>query len=137
MLGPGRLTRAHLDYDACALVFRTAFSEADEILEHALAEAFAGAELRRIDPRSITDSVSYQVRFPLPTSLLEGREQLGRMRRGLSSMMARFEPDRFAALEGMIDTFGVRETLAGMHIHEAHTPFVAVPAPGAGSLSVH
>jgi hypothetical protein len=137
VLGPGRLTRAHLDYDACALVFRTAFREPDARLEHALAEAFPGADLRREEPVGEADSISYHARLPLPTTLAEARTALGSMRRGLAALMARFEPDRFRPLEQVMDTFGARETLAGLHIHEPLTQVVQVPPPISGSHVVH
>ncbi len=137
VLGPGRLTRAHLDYDACALVFRTAFQEPDAPLEHALAEAFPAAELRRMGPATSADSIEYQVRLALPTTLSEARGCLARMRRGLVSMFARFEPSRFAPIARVMDTFGERETLAGLHIHEPPAAVAAVPAPFAGSHVIH
>ncbi len=138
VLGPGRLTRAHLDYDTCSLVFRTAFDEPDMPLEHALSEAFPLAELLRTQPvGGSTESIEYQVRFPLPTTLSEARECLAHMRRGLASLVARFDPDRFAALERLMDTFGARETLNALHIHEARTLVIPVPAPFAGSRVVH
>jgi hypothetical protein len=137
VLGPGRLTRAHLDYDACAIVFRTAFTEPDPQLEHALAEAFLTAELRRIEPVTEGASVEYHVRFPLPTTLTEARASLAQMRRGLMSMLARFEPDRFASLAPVMDTFGDRETLRSIRINEPTTHAVAVPPPFAGSHVVH
>lgn len=137
VLGPGRLTRAHLDYDACAIVFRTAFPEPDLQLEHALAEAFLAAELRRIEPMSEGASVEYHVRFPLPTTLADARTCLAQMRRGLVSMLARFEPDRFASLAPVMDTFGDRETLRNIRINEPATHTVAVPPPFAGSRVVH
>lgn len=137
VLGPGRLTRASLDYDVCALVFRTAFQEPDAQLEHALAEAFPGADLRREEPVGTADSISYQVRLALPTTLAEARIALGSMRRGLAALMARFESDRFASFERIMDTFGARETLAGLHIHEPLAQVVHVPAPIAGSHVVH
>jgi hypothetical protein len=137
VLGRGRLTRAHLDYDACALVFRTAFQEADAPLEHALVEAFPTATLRRVEPMTLADSIEYQVRFALPTSLAETRACLALMRRGLATMLARFEPARFATLSRMLETFGERETLAGLHIHEPSGYVVSVPPPYAGSHVVH
>jgi hypothetical protein len=137
ILGPGRLTRAYLDYDACAIVFRTAFPEADAALEHALAVAFPAGELRRQEPSSGLDSVTYHIRFSLPTSLAEARVALARMRRGLVALMARFEPDRFAPLETVLDTFGARETLGGLHIHEPFVHLVPLPPPIAGSNVVH
>ncbi len=137
VLGPGRLTRAHLDYDACAIVFRTAFPEPDLQLEHALAEAFLAAELRRIEPITDEASVEYHVRLPLPTTLTEARSCLGQMRRGLVSMLARFEPERFASLAAVMDTFGDRETLRSIRINEPATHAVAVPPPFAGSHVIH
>lgn len=137
VLGPGRLTRAHLDYDACALEFRTAFRDADPQLEHTLGQAFPGTRLQRQEPTSQADAISYHVRFPLPTTLMETRETLASMRKGLVRMMARFEPDRFASMEELLETFGARETLAGLHIHEALRDVVVVPSPGIHSHVVH
>ncbi len=137
VLGPGRLTRAHLDYDACALVFRTAFHEPDAPLEHALAEAFPSADLRRLEPMTSADSIDYHIRFPLPTTLGETRASLSLMRRGLASILARFEPDRFAPLARVMETFGARETLSGLHIHEPPTHVVPVPPPFSGSHVIH
>jgi hypothetical protein len=137
VLGEGRLTRASLDYDACALDFRTAFHDPDAQLERALSESFPSAVLRRLEPVRRSDAISYQVRFALPTSLGETREVLARMRRGLASMMARFEPRRFAALEDVLDTFGVRETLAGLHVHEPLANVVDVHSPLASAHVVH
>jgi len=137
VLGPGRLTRAHLDYDACALVFRTAFRDPDPALEHALAEAFPGADLRREEPVRDSDAITYHVRLPLPTSLVETRGVLGRMRRGLAAILARFEPDRYAPLEAIMETFGARETLSGLSIHESLSRVVEVPPPSTGSHVVH
>ncbi len=137
VLGPGRLTRAHLDYDACAVVFRTAFPEPDVHLEHALAEAFLTADLLRVEPMAEEGAVEYQVRFALPTTLGEARASLGQVRRGLVSMLARFEPDRLASIAPVMDTFGERETLGGLRIHEPVTHVVEVPPPFAGSHVVH
>ena len=137
VLGPGRLTRVHLDYDACALVVSTAFREPDAALEHALAEAFPGAELRREGPVGEADSIDYHVRLALPTTLAEARTSLARMRRGIAALVARFEPDRFTPLATVMETFGTRETLAGLHIHEPLSHVVQVPPPIAGSHVVH
>jgi catechol 2,3-dioxygenase-like lactoylglutathione lyase family enzyme len=137
VLGPGRLTRAHLDYDACALVFRTAFREPDVAFEHALAEAFPDADLGREEPAGNADAITYHVRFPLPTRLREARAALAGMRRGLAALVARFEPDRYASLARLMETFGARETLAGLRIHEADQNIVVVPPPSAGSHVVH
>ena len=137
VLGPGRLTRAHLDYDACALVFRTAFAEPDGQLEHALSVAFPEADLHREDPCSPTEAVSYHVRLPIPTSLVETRQVLGRMRRGLAALMARFEADRYVSVETLMETFGARETLASLQIYEPSVKTVRVRPPIAGSQVVH
>ena len=137
VLGPGRLTRAHLDYDVCALVFRTAFHEPDPTLEHALSVAFPDASLRREEPTGEADAFAYHVRLPLPTTLAEARGALGSMRRGLAALMARFEPDRFAAVERMLETFGARETLNSLHIHEPPNTLVPVLPPTSGSHVVH
>ena len=137
VLGPGRLTRASLDYDACALEFRTAFQESDPQLEHALGEAFPDAELRRREAATAADSISYHVRFSLPTTLRETRATLASMRRGLGLLMARFEPDRFETMAEMLETFGARETLAGLHIHESLDEVVPISLAGAVSHVVH
>lgn len=137
VLGPGRLTRAHLDYDACALVFRTAFREPDTALERALTEAFPKSELRRREATGEADSITYHLRLTLPTSLGEARTTLASMRRGLAALTARFEPDRYAALEGLMETFGARETLGALEIHEPLDRWIAVPPPIHGSHVVH
>jgi hypothetical protein len=137
VLGPGRLTRTHLDYDACALVFRTAFREPDVLLERALAEAFPDATLKREEPTGAADTITYHLRLPLPTTLWEARAALGSMRRGLGTLMARFEPDRYVSMARVMETFGVRETLAGLHIHEPLATVVQLPLPIAGSHVVH
>jgi len=137
VLGPGRLTRVHLDYDACALLFRTALQQPDGHLEHALLSAFPGAEVRRLVPLRETDSLGYQVRFPLPESLGEAREALGAMRRGLGALMARYEPERYAAMEQVLETFGARETLAGLRVCEPRVRPVRINAAAPFSTAVH
>jgi hypothetical protein len=52
-------------------------------------------------------------------------------------MLARFEPDRFASLAPVMDTFGDRETLRSIRINEPATHAVAVPPPFAGSHVIH
>jgi len=137
VLGPGRVTRAQLDYDTSALVFRTAFEERDAPLEHALSEAFPTGELLRTEPMAAAEAIEYQVRFALPTTLAETRTCLGHIRRGLGALLARFDPDRFASLARVMDTFGARETLSALHIHESPLHVVRVPAPFSGSHVVH
>lgn len=137
VLGPGRLVRAHLDYDACALLFRTAFHRPDPELEHALADAFPRTELRRLVPVAPTDPLSYQVRYPLPASLEEAREAMAGMRRGLLGLVARFEQDRFRSLSPVLETFGARETLASMSVREPRVRSVRVSPTLTGSEAVH
>lgn len=136
VLGPGRLTRIHLDYDSAALIFRTALHEPDARLEHALLESFDGAEVRRLVPEGSTEALSYHVRFPLPETLDEARRDLAAMRMGIASVVARFEPKRFEALGPMLDTFGTRETLAALPRPEPLVRAVRVRATS-GSRLVH
>ena len=75
--------------------------------------------------------------LPIPTSLAEARQVLGRMRRGLVTLMARFEADRYASIEALMETFGARETLAGLQIHEPRVNIVRLLPPIAGSHVVH
>ncbi len=137
VLGPGRLVRAHLDYDAAALLFRTAFQHPDAELEHALLGAFPHADLRRLVPTDVNGSLAYQVRFSLPETLGEARTELHAMRRGLASLMARFEPQRFQEIGSLTDTFGARETLASLSEREPRVRPVRIMATAAGSGAVH
>lgn len=139
VMGPGRLTRVHLDYDACALVFRTASLQPDAPLEHALVASFGSAEIRRLVPARETDSVDYQVRFPLPEMFGEAREALAAMRRGLGSLIARFEPQRYEAMAHVLETFGARETLGTLRFAEPlfRPVRISSSAPFAFSTSVH
>lgn len=118
VLGPGRLTRCHMDYDSCALVFRTADTVSDPALEEALLHAFPGGDLRRLVPVHDGRGISYQVRFPLPLSVSEARSVLGGVRGGLEHLLARFEPARYRSVQGITGTFGDRDTLAALHLRE-------------------
>lgn len=113
-LGEGRLVRAHMDYDSNALMLRTPTAQPDSALEDVLVEAFPDADLCRLVPTSPAAAGGYQVRFRLPFDLEELRAELTLIRSGLGRMLARFEPQRFKAIEGVVDTFGHRETLARM-----------------------
>lgn len=112
VLGEGRIVRAVLDYDDCALVFRTALHTPDGEFERALLEAFPGVPLRRVSPSAREAGLRYRVAFELPRSMADVRCALASVRRGLARLAARFEPDRFAAVAGVMDTFGARETLS-------------------------
>ena len=138
VLGPGRISRAYLNYDACALSFKTAFTEPDAPLEHALLDAFnSAAEVRRFEMISEADSIEYQVRLPLPTTLAETRASLGVMRRGLAALMARFEPDRYESVGHLMDTFGQRETLAGLGVRDSQARSVEIGHRFSSAKTVH
>ena len=138
---PGRLVRAHLDYDACALLFRTVSPEPDSELEDALAGAFAARDVRRVERVRDGAPVTYQVRFPLPLSLDETREILRGMRGGLARLLARFEPRRYRAARETMDAFGARETLARLRLREPRVHTVPLGGgagdPPASSETVH
>jgi len=125
VLGPGRVVRAHLDYDGCALLFRTALHEPDAAFERALYEAFPDARLRRLESSQPETSLEYRAQFSLPMSFTEVQDVIAAVRRGLARLTARFEPDRFATLSGLVDTFGARATLANLHL----TPGAPHPVP--------
>ena len=138
VLGPGRISRAYLSYDACALSFKTAFTEPDAPLEHALLDAFnSAAEVRRFEMISEADSIEYQVRLPLPTTFAETRASLGVMRRGLAALMARFEPDRYESVGHLMDTFGQRETLAGLRVRDSQARSVEIGHLFSSAHTVH
>ena len=108
-----------------------------EIYSSTAPDGFPEAELRRMEPVTAADSIEYQVRFSLPTTLGEGRAVLALMRRGLGSLLARFEPDRFTPLAHVLETFGERETLSGLRIHDPVMHMVPVPPALTGSEVVH
>lgn len=123
--GPGRVVRAHLDYDANALVFRAAGEREDPRVEAALLEAYPQADIRRIAPSTAGVS-GCQVRLPLPLTLDEARATLAGIRSGLAHLIARFEPDRYRSLEPGLATFGSRETLAQLHLPGARARYATV-----------
>jgi hypothetical protein len=124
VMGSGRIVRAHLDYDGNALLFRTAASDRDPVLEDALERCFPSGDLRRLVPVSESASGGYQVRLPLPLSVDEIRQQMSSLRDGLGRLIGLFEPERQSSLERVTGTFGSRETLAHLHVR----PPVAVAA---------
>jgi len=137
VLGPGRLTRVYLDYDACALSFKTVFTEPDIPLEHALLDAFGSAEVRRFDMISEADSIEYQVRMVLPTTFAETRSSLEAMRRGLAALMLRFEPQRYESVGHLMNTFGHRETLASLRVRGSQAQSVAISHSLSSAHTVH
>lgn len=122
----GRLVRAHLDYDACSLVFRTTSPRPYPELEAALTDAFPARDVRRIERHREGAPLIYQARFPHPLSLDETREVLAGMRDGLAHLLARFEPTRFRAAREVLDTLGTRETLARLRLRESRADTVPI-----------
>lgn len=135
--GPGSLTRVSLDYDACALLFRTAGPGGTGV-EEVLAELFPELVRRWIPSRSGVrgQGATLEVRFGVPLSFAEARRSLLKMRQGLNHLIARFEPERFRAVNGLVAAFGARETLDQLTIAEAGGDPVWDPQGGSG-LSVH
>lgn len=119
VLEGGRLVRAHLDYDACSLLFRTASDDPAPELEDALSDAFRDRDVRRVEQARRGAPLAYQVRFALPLSLDETRETLRGMREGLTHLLARFEPRRFRATRDVLEALGTRETLARLRLRES------------------
>lgn len=136
VVGPGKVVRAHLDCDACDLVFRTALPRREQGLERALLDAFPDARVRCIDAPFRARGVEYHVRLPLPASFAETRVVIEAIRRGLTRLMARFEPERFAAWSGIVRTFGNRETLSLLRLGGT-PPECDVRAPAAPGLPGH
>jgi hypothetical protein len=132
--GPGRVVRAHLDYDGNALFFRTAGDRPDVELEGALLEAFPHADARRVLP-GMAGNTGYQVRLPLPLTLDEARSTLAGIRSGLGHLIARFEPERYRGMQPILATFGSRETLAQLHVPAARERYAAV-RPASASVGL-
>jgi hypothetical protein len=138
VLGEHRVARAHLYYDANSLVFSTPSPEPDAVLESGVLEAFPHSEVLRVSEAHNGGSVQYQVRLSFPASLAEAREELRTIRRGLGALLARFEPDRFQALEHHLTTFGSRDTLSQLHVRERRTKVEALRTHhGAAGGTVH
>ena len=105
------VTRVHLDYDANALVFRSAGSSLRKTMRAAIREAFPGLPIQRSAPGDSSGTPAWQVRFGVPVTFAELRASLLAMRRGLNHLFARFEPERFRSVAGLLTTFGERSTL--------------------------
>jgi len=134
-LGGGSLVRARLDYDATALLFRTASAVPAPELEEALRDTFPDRDVRRIERVRESAPVSYQIRFPLPLSLSETRDVVSEMREGLDRMLARFEPKRYRAAHDVLDTLGSRQTLTRIRIREPRIRSVPMgPDPDGSKL---
>ena len=134
----GNLARVHLDYDANSLVFRTGSVRSDPTLEGALQEVFRDRPIHRVEQGGRNGALSYEVRFGVPLSFAEARKSLQRMRRGLNHLIARYEPERFTALDGVSKTFGARQTLDRFAFREprVHAQPLQTGTLGSGS-AVH
>ncbi|MFV2007020.1 MAG: hypothetical protein ACC667_06220 [Longimicrobiales bacterium] len=141
VMEPGRISRAHMDYDGAALVFRTSSTEPDHMMEASLQEAFPSSRLWQVTPSVGEELVSYEVRLPMPLTLAESRTALGTVRKGLAHLLSRFEPQRFRAVEQHLSTFGERETLARLKLRDPRRRAMPLPAkrerPTDSSSTVH
>jgi len=127
-----------LDSERNALILGTAFRESDEILEDALTAAFPARDIRRVLPLGETDGLSYQVRFPLSLTFFEARKLVREVREGLAHLLARFEPQRYRALQEVLETFGARETLSRLYIREPRNDVQSLsPSPAPGGTFIH
>lgn len=115
--GRGDVTRVHLDYDANALVFHSAGPSIGRRMEAAIREIFPGLSVQRSASGDSGASPAWEVRFGVPVTFAELRASLLAMRRGLSHLFARFEPERFRSVEGLLATFGERATLDRFALH--------------------
>ena len=124
----------------CALDFRTAFSRAGPPARARAGRGVSGnADLQpgrahgNPGPADLPGCASRcPRRSPKPAI------ELARMRRGMAALMARFEPDRFAAHDqdhGDARARGRRSP--GLQIHEPMLHAVQVPPPISGSRVVH
>lgn len=107
----GEVTRVHLDYDANALVFSPTSSFLGRKMEAAIREIFPRLSIQRRPGRDSSGAPVLEVRFGVPVTFAELRTSLLAMRRGLNHLFARFEPERFRSVEGLLATFGERATL--------------------------
>lgn len=130
VMEPGRVTRAHMDYDGATLVFRTSSTEPDPRIEASLQEAFPSSRLWQVTPSVGEELVSYEVRMPIPITLAESRTALGTVRKGLAHLLSRFEPQRFKAVEQQVSTFGERETLARLNFRDSRYRAIRLPTKG-------
>lgn len=134
--GPGRIARVHLDYDANALVLRTNRRSPDDGLEGALQTAFPDLEHGQAREAGSGGHRAYYVRFGVPVTFGEVQRSIQAMRRGLSQLVARFEPERFQAVRGLVSTFGERATLDRLTFSESGAGELTRGLEGAG-MSVH
>ena len=116
--GDAGVVRVHLDYDQASLVVRCPAVDSNQPLEEALLDVFPGLDIQRVQDQERLGSLAYHVCFGVPVDLKETHRVLGRIRRGLNHMVARFEPDRFEALSDIVETFGERGSLNRLAFRE-------------------
>lgn len=133
----GRILRIHMDYDGNALVVQTPTAARDEELEELLAAAYPLSDVRRLVTSSPAAVGGYQVRFSLPQSMQEVREEMAHIRRGLIRILFRFEPRRLRDVESQLATFGERETLARVRPRESQPVGERIPAGARRPGTVH
>ena len=137
------VTRVHLDYDANALVFRSATARAGNLLDGVLKEVFPGLPAGPTGTRDPDGVVSSRVRFGVPVTYGEVLRGLRIMRLGLGRLVARFEPERFKAVAGLVSAFGERSTLDRLDFDVTRaddvgkSPDVAGTGLGATGMAVH
>ncbi len=109
--GGDSVTRVRLDYDANTLVFRTSGRRADGDFDRALELAFPGLRLERAGDLDAEGCETRRIRLGVPVTFAELNRRMRTMRRGLSHLVARYEPGRFREVRGLVSTFGARATL--------------------------
>lgn len=131
-----RVTRVHLDYEANTLVFRTVRRRVHAELESALVLAFPGLQPERERGLDADGCGVCRIRLGVPVNFAELRRCIRVMRRGLSHLVARFEPRRFREVGGLVSTFGARATLDRLSFSEPAGGEADSAADGVG-VSVH
>ena len=134
--GPDQVTRVHLDYEANTLVLRTARRPVDGELDMALGQAFPGLRPERESGLDADGCGVCRIRLGVPVTFAELRRCLRVVRRGLSHLAARYEPQRFREVRGLVSTFGKRATLDRLNFSEPAGGDADRPAEAVG-MSVH
>lgn len=114
VLPSGSVARVHLDYEDVSVVVRTGRSPRSPELEAALADAFPGRPILRGTLRDPAGTQAYHLPLSVPRTLPQARTLLGKLRRGMVHLLARFEPDRYRSLRDLTRTFGERDSLQSL-----------------------
>lgn len=141
LLPTGGVVRVHMDYEAATLVARTGRSTPDSELERTLVDAFPGQEVLRgrlrDDPAG---AQAYHIPFGIPRSILETRNLLTEIRKGMVRLLAHFEPERSRTVTDVTGAFGERDSLRSFQDNVALPRLERVTASqssGAGLREVH